>query len=134
MTSIMRNRTAINSRSKGASAERELGKILAEATGATWERNLDQCRDGGPDLLCPDFPAVALEVKRREKLDLTRWLIQAACQAKAGQIPVLAFRQSRRPWQFIIPLATIDDGAPPAALCQLSLDGFVWWLNRRRKG
>lgn len=124
----------LNSRSKGAGAERELGKILAQATGAEWLRNLEQTRDGGPDLISADFPAVALEVKRCEKITLSKWLAQATRQAKPHQTPALAYRQSRKPWVFILPLAALADGAPPAALCQLDLDGFTWWLgNRRRK-
>jgi hypothetical protein len=124
--------TGAGRRNKGHGAERELAKILTEATGATWERNLDQCRDGGADLLSLDFPGVALEVKRQETLCLNKWITQAACQAGPGEIPVLAFRQSRKPWQFILSLACLDPGAPQSALAQIDLAGFVWWLRRQQ--
>lgn len=118
-------------RNKGARGERELAKLLGEAMGADLTRNLNQWREGGPDLLSAALPWLALEVKRCETVTLGAWWRQATAQATPGQIPALAYRQSRRPWQFIIPLAALDDGAPPSSLVTLDLDGFIWWLRRR---
>ena len=132
-TSIMRNRTApINSRVKGAAGERELVRILGEMTGSEWLRNLEQTRSGGADLISAEFSFLSLEVKRCERLCLNQWLAQATRQAKPHQTPALAFRQSRKPWVFLIPMTALDPTAPPAALATLDLDGFVWWLQRRK--
>jgi hypothetical protein len=91
-----------SARRKGASAERELFAALNARLGhAYFVRNLSQTRAGG----CDDGNAevFALEVKRQESLaKLPAWIQQAQSQAKPGQIPVLAYRRSREPWQFLI--------------------------------
>lgn len=93
--------TGAGAREKGASAERELFKLLNARLGRElFKRNLSQSREGG----CDDGGAsvFAMEVKRCEKLDLPGWIKQAVEQAKPGQIPVLAYRRSREPWRFLI--------------------------------
>lgn len=90
-----------SSRTKGASAEREVFKLLNVRLGKElFSRNLLQTRLGG----CDDGNAdvFAVEVKRQEKLNLPAWIEQAKKQAKPGQIPVLAYRRNREPWQFLI--------------------------------
>lgn len=87
----------INSRTKGASAERELFKLISEATGIEVKRNLVQTREGGFDSSVGRF---AIEVKRQENLDLTSWWDQAVKQAEIAKLmPMLAYRKSRYPWR-----------------------------------
>lgn len=96
-------------RDKGARGERELAKELYDRLGIELKRNLEQRRNGGYDLIGLPF---AIEVKRHEELRIKEWWIQAAhqaidaCEAAGGQyiIPVLAWRQSRKPWTFMVPI------------------------------
>lgn len=93
-------------RRKGANAERELCRLLSDHLGDDVIRNLSQSRDGGHDLL--GVGRFALEVKRCEKLSLFRWWMQAYDQAQdAGLWPALAYRQSRQPWRFAVPVEVV---------------------------
>lgn len=88
-------------RRKGASAERELFKLLNERLGREYfVRNLVQTRQGG----CDDGNAevFALEVKRQETLSLPAWIAQAEKQASPDQFPVLAYRRSHEQWKFLV--------------------------------
>lgn len=96
-------------RAKGASAERELATLLIDWAGEQGmalevKRNLEQVRGGGHDLVGLERYGMAVEVKRVEVLALANWWEQAVRQAKqAGDlIPVLAWRQNRKPWRFRI--------------------------------
>jgi Holliday junction resolvase len=119
----------INSRTKGATAERELARILGDRLGITLQRNLDQWRAGGFDLIGLD--QLAIEVKRQENLNIGAWWEQARRQA-TGKIPILAYRQSRRPWAIVVPLDWLT-GLPldPNQTAQISLDSFVELLKKR---
>jgi len=87
----------VNSRSKGASAERELFKLISDALGIEVKRNLVQTREGGYDTRVGGF---ALEVKRVEQPDFTSWWNQAVKQASLAKLmPMLAYRRSRQPWR-----------------------------------
>jgi hypothetical protein len=57
----------INSRTKGAVAEREIFNILSDCLGVKVERNLVQTREGGSDTVVGDW---AIEVKRQETLSV----------------------------------------------------------------
>ena len=121
------------SRNKGARGERELAGLLADRLGVEVLRNLSQTRDGGHDL---DGLPFALEVKRCEKLAIQTWWDQAVEQAKAvGKPPALAYRQNRRPWRFVIPLAVVGEtkdwcDAPWMRSydysCEVGVDGFCF--------
>lgn len=94
-------------RTKGAASERELARLLSERLGSDVTRRLSQTRDGGHDL---DGVPFALEVKRCETLALSKWWEQACIQADvAGKLPALAYRQSRKPWQFVIPMLFVAE-------------------------
>ena len=98
------------SRSKGAQGERELANELTAELGVKVARNLLQVREGGYDL--KGLP-IALEVKRQESLNLKAWWGQTIDQA-GELLPVLAYRQNRKPWKFILPAYGINDafGSP----------------------
>lgn len=101
----------INSRNKGASAERELIKLLKDDLGEGYDlkRNLEQTREGGYDIT--GLPKWALEVKRYADASpaiIRGWWEQAADQARAvRKIPVLAYRLDRRDWRIVIPMYAV---------------------------
>jgi len=113
-------------RRKGATAERELAHLLSDALGLDCARNLEQTRSGGFDLLGVD--PWALEVKRHETLQLNAWWRQACLQAER-MIPALAYRKSRQPWRFRVPLPVLlgrfEGGYDRAPIAELDFDGFV---------
>jgi hypothetical protein len=90
----------INSRTKGAVAEREIFNILSDCLGVKVERNLVQTREGGSDTVVGDW---AIEVKRQETLSVAAWWVQAEIQAKrVNKKPMLIYRKSRMPWRVIV--------------------------------
>lgn len=106
----------INSRAKGAAAERELiaelRDYLGETLTANMKRNLEQSRKGGHDIAGLD--GWAIEVKRYNKLtesDIARfWERQAVDQAwKVDARPALAYRADHRPWRVRVPMVLVRD-------------------------
>lgn len=91
-------------RVKGASGEREVLGLLGEILQRKFERNITQSRYGGAD--CIDMGRIKLEVKRQERLAIKDWWEQAQRQAK-DEVPVLAYRQSRKPWTFVLDCADV---------------------------
>jgi len=86
----------INSRTKGAAAEREVFALISDALGIKVERNLVQTRDGGYDTAVCGW---AIEVKRQEILHLPDWWRQCCEQARNAHFkPMLIYRRSRQPW------------------------------------
>lgn len=92
----------INSRDKGAAAEREFAALVYDHLAVKLSRNLEQSRSGGYDLeAVGDDPAAlslrrfAVEVKRYGTITpalLTKFWQQAEAQARgASRIPALAF-------------------------------------------
>lgn len=95
------------SKTKGAVAERELFKLLSDELGFVVRRNVDQARVGGADTF--DIANIAIEVKRREALSIPSWWRQTCKQAEnSKRLPVLFYRQSRKPWLAVIPKSIID--------------------------
>ncbi len=90
-----------SSRNKGQVGERELLKLLGEELGIELRRNLLQTRESGAD--CLGIRGFAVEVKRCERLCLPAWWRQAVKQGEMHNAePMLAFRQNRQPWRFLI--------------------------------
>jgi len=123
------------SRNKGQRAEREFCKILqtviddvyvGEEVKPKVKRNLMQTAEGGYDVKGIDW--LALEVKHQEALNLTAWWKQTLQQAKAGQIPVLAYKQNRKPWRIRMPAYL---GADVGALVEVSLEDFLRYFSNR---
>lgn len=113
-------------RRKGATGERELRNMLADFLGVDVQRNLQQTRDGGHDLL--GIGPFALEVKRCEQLNLGTWWAQACDQAEqSGLVPALAYRQSRQPWRFVVPVRSImgQPGYTYEPRATVEIDGFA---------
>jgi hypothetical protein len=118
----------INGRNKGANGEREAAEWLATKfnLGIKPERNLEQVRKGGHDLL--GFPPFAFEIKRAETLNLRDWWLQAvhSCTDEY-HIPVVMYRQNRRKWQFLISaqLIGVDKG-----YIHLEEREFILWATK----
>ena len=91
-------------KAKGSAGELEAAKLLtswAKDIGVSLDlsRNLEQVRAGGADV--NGVPNLEVEVKRQETLNVGAWWRQV-CRAsdKSGKVPLLMYRQNRRPWFF----------------------------------
>ncbi len=101
--------SAIARRNKGKSGEREVVNLLKPVVNKVYEergleppvlfRDTNQSAKGGYDIGGIDW--LALEVKRQEVLCINKWWEQTVRQAGPGQIPVLFYRQSRKPWRVV---------------------------------
>jgi len=93
----------VHALNKGKAGEREFCAWLKENLDIDTSRNLDQAREGGADVTTDDF---LFEVKRRETLDLQSWwnqVVKAQKQTRNNHlIPIVAYRQNRQKWQFLI--------------------------------
>jgi hypothetical protein len=98
----------INSRAKGKSAERELISELKQLLPAEMtkdlERNLEQTRGGGHDII--GLAGWAPEVKRYAQVlpaDLASFWEQTTTQARNDRSrPALFFREDRREWRVVL--------------------------------
>lgn len=92
----------LNSRAKGAAAERELAAFLRERG---YEARRGQQFSGGSD--SPDvigIPGWHVECKRTEKGALYDWLDQSIRDAAGMKVPVVMHRKNRREWVAILRL------------------------------
>lgn len=131
----------INSRAKGAAAEREFCKELAEHLGDALaeplKRNLEQTRKGGHDIVGLD--GFAIEIKRYRRIkegDIVKFWAQAVDQAKrVGSEPVLAYREDfcswrvRIPWGFMMPEIGWDEDVD--FTLEMSLKAFATLVRER---
>lgn len=88
---------------KGKNGEKELSNILSTHLG--YEIIVNPY-DNQADIR--SIPGLAIEVKRCEKLQLDKWWKQTLIQAEnINAIPVLAYRQNRKPWHVCLPAKLI---------------------------
>ena len=93
----------INSRNKGASGERQAAEWLYYNLGLHTkpERNLEQVRSGGGDLV--GVGCFCVEVKRCQTLQIKKWWKQTTKSANdRAEHPVLMYRKNGEPWKFIV--------------------------------
>ena len=100
---------ALHAQRKGKEGEIEFCKWLLENFNIDVARNLTQSRGKGSDIIVDDF---LFEIKRREILSLDSWWHQVVIAAKTyekqkGLIPIVAYRQNRQSWNFLIPAKLI---------------------------
>ena len=102
----------INSRTKGATFEREVAKILndffeSEGIDYVCKRNLDQYQS--KDLCDINIPHHAAECKFYKEGDWYQqgWWDQV-CKSTDGRIPVLIFKYNRKPIRVCVPLYAIN--------------------------
>lgn len=96
----------INSRAKGAAAEREAAKEWARVMGCTARRG--QQFSGGkesPDVV-QSIAGIHLEVKRVERGNPYDWMAQAIYDA-GDQVPVVLHRRNHRDWLCIVRLQDV---------------------------
>ncbi len=113
----------VNARNKGSSGEREacawLEKYIWESD-VGLERNLNQSRDGGADIIRHPF---SFEIKRRKgnkNLGIEKWWAQARKAADklnsdentTTYIPIVMFRIDRGQWEFLIPSDVLVSNTP----------------------
>lgn len=76
--------------------------------GEKTERNYNQADGNSADIIVHPF---IFEIKRREKLDLKKWWLQVVIAKNSNPnpalTPVVAFRQNRKKWEFLIPAQLI---------------------------
>lgn len=108
-------------REKGARGERELFALLSEQLGVVVQRNLVQTRDSGCDSL--SIPGFSIEVKRHETPFRNAWWEQAEATRlqNGGVIPLLFYRQSRRPWTAVFDLSDFYPSVDHGSLCHTDL-------------
>lgn len=110
---------SINSRNKGASAEREIATIIFNSLGVKLHRNLEQYQSGGFDLSVDsgqDGPVTdyinsyAIEIKRYKQATAAKinaWFAQAVRQAKdVNKRPLLIYREDRQGWRVVMEFMT----------------------------
>lgn len=140
----------INSRAKGAGAEREFAKLIHGHLGVELRRNLEQSRAGGHDLIAVgDDPvsraldAYAIEVKRYAAISpamLVGFWEQATKQAaRASKIPALAVRADRQEWRLLLPLHALSAdvfGEWPGVqwTAEISVEAFVCLIGESAGG
>lgn len=94
----------ININAKGKYAEVEFTKWLKKNLDIDAERIYNQASGFSSDISTENF---LFEIKRREQLDLSNWYHQVIVSKKHHSnpdvIPVVAFRQNRCKWEFLIP-------------------------------
>lgn len=129
-------------KTKGANAEREVAAILKPIVDKVYrdlgieppviKRNLEQTRSGGYDLVGIDW--MALEVKRQENLSIPAWWRQTLRQAKPDQLPVLIYRQNRKPWKVIMMGGIrVASGKWLKVRVDVSLQDFLRYFKARLK-
>lgn len=134
----------VNIRDKGQGAEREVcdwlnaiylkvltsqSRDLPEKRNYPFQRNQLQTAVGGSDIANPF--KLDIEVKRQEALSINTWWKQTvASAARTNGIPILVFKQNRKPWRVlmfgIIPVDAVDC---VEARCEISLEDFLKWIE-----
>lgn len=90
-----------SARRKGKGGEREVARALGG------ERNLAQSRAGGVDVLDP-LRQFGIEVKRRKRLLVARWMEYAVQHAPSDSMPIVCMREDRGEWLVLIRLTDYE--------------------------
>lgn len=97
----------VHAQKKGKRGEVEFCDWLKKHFDIDTERLYNQADGKSADIVIDDF---VFEIKRRESLDLDSWWWQCV-KAQKGKhpdlIPVVAYRQNRQKWNFLIPARLI---------------------------
>lgn len=139
----------VNIRDKGQRGEREVAQMLnaiihdvCRALGMTDEqcnralttvqRNQNQSAVGGNDLT--NCFGLSIEIKRQEQLAINTWWRQCvAAAARNGELPVLMWKQNRKPWRVqtyaVLPTPRRPTcPSPKWVVCQFDIDTFKEWF------
>ncbi len=124
-----------NSRQKGASAEREVAKLLFAELGMEFKRDLRQYQKADYGDLITDDAAwpFCIEVKRYAKGWTCKpaWEAQVWASAKAaGKLPCVIYRYDGQQWRVRVWIDAVGEalGAQPVAGVHFDTDitGFAW--------
>ena len=121
----------VNSRNKGAAAEREVAKIIFEELGIQLYRDLEQYRSADHGDLITEDPSwpFCIEVKRYGVGAgmKNQWWSQVKNASQAtGREPVLFYKYNNKPWRVVIELGLIQDGADESNLIEMSPTTFCF--------
>jgi hypothetical protein len=147
----------INVVNKGKGGEREVATLLngivvevmtamaypaedIEAASKTVQRNQNQTAVGGCDL--SNVFGMAVEVKRQEQLSINTWWKQCVTSAERNnELPVLMYRQNRKPWKVRTYAWLALPGSSPGAwnrqqmiVAEFDLDTFKGWFAQWVRG
>lgn len=129
-----------NARRKGKTGELEFAAEINQRLGSKFlERNLEQVRNGGHDLIVANGNArneigkrldqLAFEIKRRKNIkasDLKVWWKQAVTQSqRINKWPVLCYRQDRNEWNCLFPLSKDLEPSNLKHCVNMGIDLFV---------
>lgn len=131
----------INIRAKGQNGEREIADMLNLIVATVLEeygysatekdnhnfyaqRNQQQTAVGGFDLV--NTYGFGIEVKRQEALSISAWWKQCTDACKNGEMPVLVYRQSRKPWKVVTKtFLKMGDGSLGVCRSEISIEAFL---------
>jgi hypothetical protein len=147
----------INPRTKGAEGEREVARLLnsilvevmtamafpadqIELAEKSIQRNQNQSAVGGCDLT--NVLGMAVEVKRQEQLSVGTWWTQCVAAAtRNNELPVLMYRQNRKPWRVRTYAWLALPGADPGAwsrqkmiVAEFDMEAFKEWFAQWVRG
>lgn len=147
----------INVVNKGKAGEREVATLLngivvevmtamaypadaIEAATKTVQRNQNQTAVGGCDLT--NVFGMAVEVKRQENLSIGTWWKQCTAAAERNnELPVLIYRQNRKPWRVRTYAWLALPGASPGSwsrqqmiVAEFDIDTFKGWFAQWVRG
>jgi hypothetical protein len=147
----------INVVNKGKAGEREVAAMLngivvevmtamafpsdqIEAATKTVQRNQNQTAVGGCDLT--NVFGMSVEVKRQEQLSIGTWWRQCTSAAERNnELPVLIFRQNRKPWRVRTYAWLALPGAAPGSwsrqrmiVAEFDIDTFKDWFAQWVRG
>jgi hypothetical protein len=116
-------------RRKGKTGELDLVHWLAKHD--IYAERGAQHRGGphSPDVVIPDWPWLHIEAKRVEHMDLGSAALELAMQQSEqdkgpGQVPVVFWRPSRKPWRMTLRQAITQDGWTTPADCRV--EAVAW--------
>ena len=135
----------VNIRTKGQSGERDVCNMCNEIVievrkrlklpdldnrDLPFQRNTLQSAIGGDDITNPF--KLSIEVKRQEALSINTWWKQCkqSCARFEGNIPILIFKQNRKPWRVMMETYVPLQGnlAYGPIRVEISIEDFKGWL------
>ena len=116
-----------NSRTKGASFEREVAKLLLLELGITFKRDLEQTRTAGHGDLIADDPAFPFELELKRYADGpingpdAWWQQVTTAAARTNKRPALIYKYDRQPIRCVIELQCMR--------CNISFEDFCYFTR-----
>lgn len=135
--------TGLTGQNKGKRGEREIKdqfiEVMQEVEAALCvsglysdevKRNTLQSDRGGADLV--GIPLLSIEIKRQETITINPWWTQTVAQANKNKaMPVLIYRQSRKPWRVVTYSVLCQPGyeARTWVRSEMDLTNFIDWYK-----